>query len=350
MNTTEKAGVILAAILIIGGVFYYQLPNTYRSSAAGTPPLLIPPYCNVYISSSINASDANNGSTILTPVRTIRRSFALANNCKSSNIKFLDDSYEVLGSDLDQGMPTNPSITLGDYVETINVSPNQSGAVRIFGLPETLRKGDTIIIEDSQNVNAKCKLAISRFIFDMVSLSLTSSHDVSLMIVNNTFVDPKPIQQASLWIVGTTGSNVVTNNIFKIEQEANIGLILGLVTLANPTAAVISGNTFLFGNKSAYDTNQFQEAMGIYINLSGTNTTVSITNNTFSTPNAVFPGNDINPKLFGIATSFNQANLKIQNNLFSHYYGVNISLRDFSDPSENIIQKIDISNNYETDN
>lgn len=347
MNTTEKIGVILAVVLVIAGIFYYGLPNTGRGSAAGT--FLSPSSlsCDIYISSSSAASDANNGLTISTPVRTIRRSFALANNCKTANIKFLGDAYEVLGSDLDQGIPTNPPIVIGDYVETINVSPGQSGGVRIYGLPEVLLKGDTIVIEDSTNVNAKCNLTILKFIFEKISLSPWTRHNVNLTIDSNTFIDPTPPQQASLDIVGSTTTNV-TNNIFKIELQANIGLKLALYSLVNPNTALVSANTFVFGNESAYDHSQDQEAMGIYIpSLSGTNTYIDIINNHFSTPDAVFQGNDINPRLFGIATTGNQSNLKIQNNYFDHFYGINVALRDFLDPSENIIQKVDISDNYQ---
>lgn len=324
MNSIEKLGVGLAGILVIIGIAYYSLPNIGGSSAFGPTAGPIPAgptdiSCDIYVADSSIADDLNDGLTLQTPVRTIRRSVDVANTCKIANIRFLGDDYNVLASDMITPQIGNKiEIGTGGLVELIDISPNKpTGNYRIY--INQIGLSDRIAFVDSIDSGQTISISIHGFVFDELGLLNRFNSDVRMVYGNNVF---NIMQQGGLDLIfadtspPNTNLNIdINDNIFNVEAT-NRPAINMYIGSPGGNEVTISANEFIF-SKIAYEGDSaYSDTNGINIIGVKKGSNVDIFDNHFSLELGYLPQN-ITKSLSGISIYGPQSTISIFDNTFS---------------------------------
>jgi len=292
MNNIEKAGIILAGILVIAAIAYYSIPGIKGSSAfmiiepGIIPSISLGDVCNVYVSSETGDNN-NDGLTKQTPVRTIRKSVEIANECgKYVSVKFLDGLYEMHNEDGASSWfgninITNPiSLSFGPDENIDDVLVKYVGAgVPLISLvvypPENINV-ENITFKDINTLDTavqihgeNSKISVTGCDFELSPhtgrpFGLTITTEKSASIVGNTFKQNKPLVGylgydflfAGLRIDERKGwpeEVVVTENMFILpadyyeEYDADgFGSLTQTAGIVARTGSVnIFGNTFI---------------------------------------------------------------------------------------------------------
>ncbi len=361
MNNIEKAGVILAGILIVVGIAYYALPNISGSSAFGLRPGSSPLLgssdslaCNIYVADSSMADDLNDGLTLQTPVRTIRRSFDIANTCKTANIKFLEESYNVLSSDILINNPPVNEIEIGGLVESINIEPYQSNNYTIY--TSLSDKTNMISLTDVDGSNQYIDINIHEFIFDDIGFRNKFKSNVNIAYSNNVFNVRYPviggvvIEFTNHPIQNTNLTAKINDNIFNMEYKNRAAILMSVISgfEHQNNHVEISNNEFVF-NQSIYEADaNNSETNGILIGHLAIGSDVNIMNNTFVLEDGYSPYSK-SRSLIGISMlGGNQSAIDISGNVFSLAAAIRVGIHYFPlNADESYSQNITIINNYE---